>query len=65
MDTNEHEFLTTKHTKHTKLPRRRGRQYAKTFVVNYGMLNAENSNGLRRLGGCYRFARCKGCHANA
>ena len=23
MDTNGHEFLTTKHTKHTKMPRRR------------------------------------------
>ncbi len=23
MDTNQHEFLTTKHTKHTKMPRRR------------------------------------------
>ena len=33
------------------MPRRRGRQSAKEFVVCYGILNAGNGNGRRRLGG--------------
>jgi len=33
------------------MPPRRGRQSAKVFVVYYGILNAGNGSGHRRLGG--------------
>jgi len=33
------------------MPPRRGRQSVKVFVVHYGILNARNDGGHRRLGG--------------
>jgi hypothetical protein len=41
MDTNYFRE-TTKHTKHTKMPRRQGRQSPKRIVVEKRNLNAEN-----------------------
>ncbi len=56
MHTNAHEFLTTKHTKHTKNASPPGRQSKKDFVVDHGILNAKAATASG--GSAVRIALC-------